>query len=73
MVAVLRVTVLAMTRLLNPASQTKGTGLLGLSRSIREGYGERGWQATLEALPRHLADPYRFGQVVPVGWYPVAW
>jgi hypothetical protein len=53
-----RIAKLATMPLRDPMSQTKGTGLLGLSRSIREGYGERGREATLAALPQHFAAPY---------------
>ena len=55
------------------ASVAKGTGLLGIVRSIRDRYGEGGVRATFELLPGDVGEAFRFGHVVPVGWYPVAW
>jgi hypothetical protein len=51
----------------------KGTSLLGILQAIERAYGEPGLKATLDAGPAELRDAYCYGQLVSVGWYPIAW
>jgi hypothetical protein len=57
----------------SPRSVVRGTAILGLLQAIARMYGEAGLTVTLEAASNEVRDAYRFGQLVSVGWYPMAW
>lgn len=56
-----------------PPSFVKGTAILGLLQAVARAHGQAGLDATLEAAPAEVRDAYRFGQIVAIGWYPMAW
>jgi hypothetical protein len=57
----------------SPRSVVKGTAILGLLQAIARSFGEAGLTATLDAATVEVREAYRFGQIVSIGWYPMAW
>lgn len=51
----------------------KGANFTGLLKALEALHGTDACERAFSALPQSIADPLRFGQVVAVGWYPVAW
>jgi hypothetical protein len=51
----------------------KGSNFIGLLKALDAIHGLEARERVLAMLPDTVASPIRFGQIVVMGWYPVAW
>jgi len=56
-----------------PEISAKGSNFVGMLKALEKLRGADARELVLAAMPEQIAEPLRFGQVVVVGWYPVAW
>jgi hypothetical protein len=56
-----------------PEITAKGSNFIGLLRALDALRGVEARERVLDAMPESMSSPIRLGQVVVMGWYPVAW